>query len=317
MKIIYNKLIPFGGNKLFTFLNIIFAKFNAQLTTFDINHEAIHQEQEKETLITALIAKGGLVLKNPSGKAVALFDYETSSTGVGGCYLWIKNPADGAWYRLNFANLTTVGTTTEIIAAIWDKIIAMYKCTDAGLISGYNNFSTTETIYKYTSSTTNGVIDDPTYNGKYFTEKGTVASGYLVNETFIHGTTPINSQTNALNICIGHTNGTDTHFSLNNASSSLSTVSTTSEYTVNNIYLDVYTNGNYKEYVLWGYYYNNSQNRLFLQVGTSILELKLESYTVKVQNNTTAYTIPSFNGTTIGQVLTWINNLPYQVKNLI
>lgn len=51
MKIIYNKLIPFGGNKLFTFLNIIFAKFNAQLTTFDINHEAIHWEQEKETLI--------------------------------------------------------------------------------------------------------------------------------------------------------------------------------------------------------------------------------------------------------------------------
>ena len=265
-----------------------------------------------DSTIATLAANGSMAFKNTSGSLVAFFSYEGA-----GVYLYMKNPETGKWYRLNFANLTTVGTTTEIIAAIWDKIIAMYKCTDAGLISGYNNFSTTETIYKYTSSTTNGVIDDPTYNGKYFTEKGTVASGYLVNETFIHGTTPINSQTNALNICIGHTNGTDTHFSLNNASSSLSTVSTTSEYTVNNIYLDVYTNGNYKEYVLWGYYYNNSQNRLFLQVGTSILELKLESYTVKVQNNTTAYTIPSFNGTTIGQVLTWINNLPYQVKNLI
>lgn len=50
MKIIRNKIIPFPGYKAINLFGILFVKQNAVLKEKDINHEAIHTEQMKETL---------------------------------------------------------------------------------------------------------------------------------------------------------------------------------------------------------------------------------------------------------------------------
>ena len=49
MKIVYNKIIPFGANKLINLFGVVFTK-SKHLTTTDINHEAIHTAQLRETL---------------------------------------------------------------------------------------------------------------------------------------------------------------------------------------------------------------------------------------------------------------------------
>lgn len=50
MKIIRNKVIPFPGYKAINLFGLLFVKQNAILKEKDINHEAIHTEQMKETL---------------------------------------------------------------------------------------------------------------------------------------------------------------------------------------------------------------------------------------------------------------------------
>ena len=49
MKIIYNKIFPFGRYKILNLFGILFTK-SRLLKEVDINHEAIHSEQMKELL---------------------------------------------------------------------------------------------------------------------------------------------------------------------------------------------------------------------------------------------------------------------------
>ena len=51
MKIIENNILPPKGYKAITLLNMIFVRKGTELNEVDINHEAIHWEQEKELLI--------------------------------------------------------------------------------------------------------------------------------------------------------------------------------------------------------------------------------------------------------------------------
>lgn len=51
MKVIYNNIIPPKGYKAITLLNIIFVRKGKTMSKYDLNHEAIHWEQEKELLI--------------------------------------------------------------------------------------------------------------------------------------------------------------------------------------------------------------------------------------------------------------------------
>ncbi len=51
MKIIENNILPPKGYKAITLLNMIFVRKGTELNEVDINHEAIHYEQEKELLI--------------------------------------------------------------------------------------------------------------------------------------------------------------------------------------------------------------------------------------------------------------------------
>lgn len=51
MKIVENSILPFGGYKAMTILKWIFVHKGVELSEVDINHEAIHWEQEKELLI--------------------------------------------------------------------------------------------------------------------------------------------------------------------------------------------------------------------------------------------------------------------------
>lgn len=51
MKIIENNILPLGGYKAFCFLWWIFIRKGTQLTLQDIQHEAIHWEQQKELAI--------------------------------------------------------------------------------------------------------------------------------------------------------------------------------------------------------------------------------------------------------------------------
>jgi hypothetical protein len=48
LKVIYNKLIPFGSFKAINIFGIVFAK--NKMSNKDLNHEAIHTAQMKETL---------------------------------------------------------------------------------------------------------------------------------------------------------------------------------------------------------------------------------------------------------------------------
>lgn len=50
MKIIYNNLIPMKGYKAVNLFGVLFAREGARLTAEDINHEAIHTAQMRETL---------------------------------------------------------------------------------------------------------------------------------------------------------------------------------------------------------------------------------------------------------------------------
>lgn len=50
MNIIYNDIIPFTGFKAVNLLGVLFVRNGATLTDIDINHEAIHTAQMKETL---------------------------------------------------------------------------------------------------------------------------------------------------------------------------------------------------------------------------------------------------------------------------
>lgn len=52
MKIVYNYIIPFKGYKAMCVFPFIFVRKDVRsLTVNDINHEKIHGEQQKETLI--------------------------------------------------------------------------------------------------------------------------------------------------------------------------------------------------------------------------------------------------------------------------
>lgn len=51
MKQVKNKILPFGKFKALTLGPFMFTKENTELSDIDINHEAIHWEQQKETLI--------------------------------------------------------------------------------------------------------------------------------------------------------------------------------------------------------------------------------------------------------------------------
>lgn len=50
MKIIYSKIIPFKGYKAINLFGVIFVRKGQTLSPRDLNHEAIHTEQMKETL---------------------------------------------------------------------------------------------------------------------------------------------------------------------------------------------------------------------------------------------------------------------------
>ena len=49
MKVIYNKIIPFGGYKYINLFGIIFSR-SKNISPEDLNHEAIHTAQMKELL---------------------------------------------------------------------------------------------------------------------------------------------------------------------------------------------------------------------------------------------------------------------------
>ena len=51
MKVIENGILPMKGFKAMTVLNMIFVRRGVKLSDRDINHEAIHWEQEKELLV--------------------------------------------------------------------------------------------------------------------------------------------------------------------------------------------------------------------------------------------------------------------------
>lgn len=51
MKIIYNNIIPPKGYKAITLFNVIFVRKGKTMSKYDLNHEAIHWEQEKELWI--------------------------------------------------------------------------------------------------------------------------------------------------------------------------------------------------------------------------------------------------------------------------
>lgn len=51
MKIVYNRLIPFGSFKAITVGCFILVKRGRMLSEKDISHEAIHWEQQKELLV--------------------------------------------------------------------------------------------------------------------------------------------------------------------------------------------------------------------------------------------------------------------------
>lgn len=50
MKIIRNKIIPFGGKKCINLFGVLFVKEKVQLSEVDMNHEAIHSEEMKDLL---------------------------------------------------------------------------------------------------------------------------------------------------------------------------------------------------------------------------------------------------------------------------
>ena len=50
MKTIYNDIIPFKGSKAVNLLGVLFVRNGATLTDIDINHEAVHTAQMRETL---------------------------------------------------------------------------------------------------------------------------------------------------------------------------------------------------------------------------------------------------------------------------
>lgn len=55
MKQIENKLIPFGRFKALTLGPFIFTKPGVKLLDIDVNHESIHWEQQKETLLIGFL----------------------------------------------------------------------------------------------------------------------------------------------------------------------------------------------------------------------------------------------------------------------
>ena len=57
MKIIYNKILPFGGFGLINFLGLVFTKVKPErITLATKRHEHIHTEQQREILIIAALA---------------------------------------------------------------------------------------------------------------------------------------------------------------------------------------------------------------------------------------------------------------------
>lgn len=50
MKIVRNNIIPFKGFKAVNLFGVLFVRKDAVIGSVDINHEAIHSEQMKETL---------------------------------------------------------------------------------------------------------------------------------------------------------------------------------------------------------------------------------------------------------------------------
>ena len=51
MRVVENSILPLGGYKAMTVLCWIFVHKGVELSEVDINHEAIHWEQEKELLV--------------------------------------------------------------------------------------------------------------------------------------------------------------------------------------------------------------------------------------------------------------------------
>ena len=51
MKIVENPILPLGGYKAFVFLKWIFVHHGVKMSDTDVNHEAIHWEQQKELLM--------------------------------------------------------------------------------------------------------------------------------------------------------------------------------------------------------------------------------------------------------------------------
>lgn len=51
MKVIYSSIIPQKGYKAITILNMVFVRKGYTMRLADLNHEAIHWEQEKELAI--------------------------------------------------------------------------------------------------------------------------------------------------------------------------------------------------------------------------------------------------------------------------
>lgn len=56
MKIIENNFIPFNGFKAMQFCGLLFVRKGAKMTIYDLNHEKIHLEQQKELLFVSFFA---------------------------------------------------------------------------------------------------------------------------------------------------------------------------------------------------------------------------------------------------------------------
>lgn len=278
--------------------------------------------------ISKLINNGSFTIKNNNGEAVAFFDYETSGS-IGGCFLWIKNPSDGNWYRLDFSKLTTTGQTIVIVPSSWSTEEYIGSCSTTSLINVCGLRATpgsqaTEKIYKYTSGTKNGVKIDATNDGKYFITD-TISDSNLYTGNFLSCDTANNDVANDLSGFVDAINTTNIDTtstgSVGSATPALTKVSySTSSLKANYIILTRFISGVPRSYSFMGYY---PSNRLFLYLrDDAIIEAKKYSYTVKIgPDTTTLYTIPALpdnpESITVAQLLTWLDALPTAIKNLI
>ena len=304
-------------------------KVNTSALTVNLTNDSTYSETLDQTAIATLIANSAFTIKNKAGEVVSFFSYETKTTdGVttGGTMLYVKDPTTGQWNRLNFANLTNLGTTTTTVyPESWDSLAltaglsTVLATTDSLANLSYSSISTGSNInsqwvnlksksyYKYEAARTvsNGVTtydsEKAQYNNLYFGSQS--LDNKFSGIYFI-----INNDIQAANISEIITSRVGS--SSNIGATYLATgeeVQSTTNYPCFLLDIYIFTDGvlqNYKLYYVYTTLYTSSP-RIFISNSSieNLIEIKTSS-SYSVLYNGTSLTVPKLTSSSTSAYIT-------------